>query len=190
MSLGIGTGLHSGFIGEEENRWMKRVFLSNQLDFLNPMQVSSFWSGGAGDDTYSLSYDVYFAGPGYGGSPQGSTSDNVGIVMKLNGNTNMVSVSVPLNTVTSCLQTGTGSVNTNAVIMQIADTGSLPDANDIMYVRDVRIYITGADGTVKADKKWNFEEGGSATAIDGSGTITATSQNGAATITFGENPLS
>ena len=42
MALGIGSGLHSGCIVEEENRWMKRVFGSTQTSYSIPLWLTDF----------------------------------------------------------------------------------------------------------------------------------------------------
>ena len=114
MVLGLGSGLHSGFTGEEENRWMKKVWNTSQTSYSVPMMVTNFGTGwtGANDDTYSLKYDIYLTGTFSGNTPNG-----VNLQMRMEGGTDVVSIAVPLNTVTAMEQSGTGNVDSNAIIL-------------------------------------------------------------------------
>ena len=189
MALGIGSGLHTGFFeGENPNRWMKRVFDSTQTSYSIPLWLTNFgvgW-GGASDDVYTLKYDVYFVGPGYG---SGDT-DTVQVQMKMNGGTDMVTTDVTLDTVTSLVQTGTGNVDSNAIIMQLNDADDFPTAGDIFYIRDLTVEVKAADGTLKAFREWNLEAGGSVVSIDTTTTISSNQMDGAfSSQLFGQNPL-
>jgi|TARA_B100000073_G_scaffold340529_1_gene340501 hypothetical protein len=187
MTLGLGSGVHSGFIGEECNY---ALMTWNQNASQNGgWKVENVWDSGTArevGDTVDITTKIYLSGSG---DTWDAGTDDVSFKMNYIINAGSLTLTVPQNTLINVNDTSAPTVSANWAnsfyLGWWPASDDYPDDGAVYYMSSVNLTLKASNGTVKETVFLDFSADSGVTIVKQN--IAGGGAN-AATVTLGNCP--